>query len=139
MKNKISILILTIFLSFGCSNQNDDIEKEESEISGSIIGKWVIFERCSFEAFSPTTCQEVDEENQYFYEFKEDNSFVSDRFIEGCNNGIYNLEEDSLYIELDCNNFTIQVFNLTNLELHLQTLGDDGGSTLKYKRSEGNN
>ncbi len=136
LKNKSPILILLILLSISCSNQDDNVPVEEPEIPGSIIGKWVIYEKCSFEATSSSTCETVREENQYYYEFEEDNSFATNRFIEGCNNGIYNLENDSLYIELGCNYFTVPVLKLTTKELYLETLGDDGGTTHKYRRVE---
>jgi len=145
MKTQFYLIPLLFFLFVACSGDDDSSSQQEPETQeemeeelpitlSNLKGKWQIKKTCSFDAFGPSTCNDVAEENIYFYWFKEDGVFATNRFISGCNDGTYVLGESIINIELDCNSFPQDIDRITANTLILANVADDGGSVEHYTK-----
>jgi len=134
MNNKILIICLLFVSLIACSSDEKPKEQEEEQAKpGSIIGKWQLYQRCPFGVNSNADCENIPAERQHFYEFKKDSTVLTNRSIEGCNDGTYIYKDDELYMEFNCNSFTVPVTKLTETQFYFETNGDDGGTVHKYK------
>jgi len=146
MKKQSYLIPLLFFLFVACSGDDDSSKQEEPETQeemeeelpitlSNLKGKWQIKKTCSFDAFGPITCNDVADENIYFYWFKEDCIFINDRFISEYSNGTYILEEETIYIEMNDNyDISPNIVRITASTLILSGTADDGGIVEHYKK-----
>lgn len=136
LKNRIFI-IASILLFFSCSKEDNNTNKIE--------GKWVLIETFNSDGGSSGSWNEVNEEDSYYIDLKEDLIFTSDKFSE-CISGIYIKDEVSFSLIFGCDGFTAGIenppgtfkenyyFENSNLIVTPDYLNCDEGCLYKFKK-----
>jgi len=148
MKNKILMLSLLFISLIACSSDEKPKEQEEgqqkipvemqptSDWPNLILGKWEFVEQCESNAITGAfTCRTP---SIHIYDFQIDSAVITNQFINNCEMGTYNLEDDNLYFEFPCVNLSIEteVYFLDDEQLILVGDGDDSTLYRIYKRIE---
>lgn len=101
MKKLSFILITLIFLS--CTkNDNPVIEDTPSEIPSELIGKWKIIEVYSSVGGEPEEWRVDTTGFEYDIDYRDDETFIIPSVIEPCQEGLYSVENEIIYLTRDC-------------------------------------
>lgn len=147
MNYRYILLPIILFTLLSCSN-NDDNENNEveeyqlppkmqvsEEWGNLIIGEWEYIQQCEF-GITTGGCNPPMFTHHYI--FQEESVVLSDQFINNCEEGTYNLEQDILELNFSCVNLEVEweIHFLNEENLILVGSGDDSFVYWVYKRNE---
>jgi len=102
MKTIYLILISFLFIITACNKEENDKQEE------LIYGSWELIE--VFISYGSSNSGWQQASSSYFYNFYEDNTFNSNRFVE-CDFGSYTFTENTIELNYGCEDFTTGIEN----------------------------
>lgn len=142
MNYKYFLIPLTLLTILSCSNNEENKVKEyqlppkmqvTEQWKNLIIGEWEYIQQCEI-GITTSGCNPP--MFTHHYTFKEESIVLTDRFINNCKEGTYNLEQDILELNFMCINSIVEweIHFLSEENLILVGSGIDSTVYRVYKR-----